>query len=348
VKAAEKAAASESDSSDDANVSIPESTIAAVKIPSLGKVSTGNANMVEPAHAVAEPKKVPKKKYAPLVIKDESSGDEGWNTVAAKPVKPKDKEEKKKSTPEAPQKAAAVKLPEEVIQVDRKLHGMLAGPKFATMNKLQDLTNTRVSLPGKDSDSCDITISGSPEGIKECRRAINDLVSKGYSKLLNPSMVDSHIFIPVDKRFRVSGKGGEYIKMMENTFNVRIRLPNRESTEERVFIVGEPASVKQARACVTSLRDFGFSPLTHKGWTKFEMPFPREKVGLLVGPKGQKIKNIQADSKCQLLVPDYVKSQELIIVGPADGVELAKKLVDRVLNPIVRERAPAPEEVNEK
>lgn len=145
-------------------------------------------------------------------------------------------------------------------------------------------------------------------------------------------MVDSHIFIPVDKRFRVSGKGGCYVKLIESTHKVRIRIPGRDSTQTRVYIVGEAANVKKARVHVLSLVRYAFSTLTHPGFIKYQMDFPRDKVGFLIGQRGSKIKNLQADTKCQILVPNS-EERQLTIVGPSEGVAHARTIIERILNP---------------
>lgn len=41
------------------------------------------------------------------------------------------------------------------------------------------------------------------------------------------------------------------------------------------------------------LHQQGFSSLTHPDWEKVELAFPREKLGILIGPKGHTIKSIQ-------------------------------------------------------
>lgn len=73
------------------------------------------------------------------------------------------------------------------IPVDAKKIGVIIGPKGVTLHGIQDATGVEINTPKGDRDSSVpviITISGTAEGVATATRAINDLCTKGYSKLL--------------------------------------------------------------------------------------------------------------------------------------------------------------------
>jgi rRNA processing protein Krr1/Pno1 len=224
-------------------------------------------------------------------------------------------------------------MPEEDMRVPRQYHAFLIGPRFAQLNAIQEATNTRITVPGRETQNLDFTISGNHDDINTAKRIITDLIEKGYSRILSPETVDSHIFVPVDKRFQILGPGGAFRKAVEQAFDVKVRVPERSSDETRVYIVGLPGKVKEARRQIKYLLQYSFCETTHPGWTKIEMDFPKSAVGLLVGHRGQKIKSLQAETKCKLMIPDYINQQKLIIAGPKANVNRARTLVGRILNP---------------
>ena len=154
-----------------------------------------NAPIVEPiVEKPKSPRVVRKKNNLPIAISerafdDEDNNDEGWNTVPLSKNSKLKQENKKRAAKKKVnttsikinEKKSAVKPviqkdPEEILRVPQNLHGMLVGPKFITMNRIQELTNTRVTVPSRDSNSNELTITGKPEAIKACKRVINDMV----------------------------------------------------------------------------------------------------------------------------------------------------------------------------
>jgi rRNA processing protein Krr1/Pno1 len=325
----------------DSNPDEPEPVIE-VKKSKKKKKSKGKAK--EPTAILNAEKKadtfvpVPRPKaVAPVIVQEDVEDDDGWTTVAAVVRKPS------KAKMKAKEQAAAAKnktnekkapaLPEDFLRVESRFHAMLCGPKFSTMNAIQEKSNTRVTVPKRDSGDLNFKITGSNEAIKMCKRCIIDLCEKGYSRLLTPDIVDSHIFVPVDKRARILGPGGAYRKALEAEYDVKIRLPDRSSSETRVYIVGLPRQAKAARVQIKSLLQYTYCAITHPGYVKAEIDLPQSCVGWIVGPRGSKIKSLQKDSGCIILVPDYISEQKLIVAGLPAGVARAQDLIGRILNP---------------
>jgi len=73
------------------------------------------------------------------------------------------------------------------------------------------------------------------------------------------------------------------------------------------------------------------------GQPHFDIPIPKNKVGLVIGKRGKTIKNLQMRSGVKMDVikkslPPDVGSKILRITGDADKIEDAKQLVNEVIN----------------
>ena len=125
---------------------------------------------------------------------------DGWNVVEDKRKAKKKAEAAAVAAAPAPipAPAAAAAAPEEpaapiielvktTITVEGKKMGAIIGPKGSTLHALQSATGVEISTPKGERDPAApviISLTGPPEGINKVTRAINDLVAKGYSKLI--------------------------------------------------------------------------------------------------------------------------------------------------------------------
>jgi len=78
------------------------------------------------------------------------------------------------------------KTVDEIVVPAKKL-GAIIGVKGAVKISLQSLTGTEISLPKVPKESVEpvtVTITGISDGVKKAKKAIQDLVTKGYTPLL--------------------------------------------------------------------------------------------------------------------------------------------------------------------
>lgn len=74
----------------------------------------------------------------------------------------------------------------------------------------------------------------------------------------------------------------------------------------------------------------GFSSVTHEGWVKLQIPFPADKIGALVGPKGQNIKSIQGNTNTRI---NTNEPGVVVVIGLPEGVAKAEKQILDMLEP---------------
>lgn len=133
--------------------------------------------------------------------KDDSDSDDVW-AVVKKPKTKRPNGSAEEDTPqaapvEAPAPTAtAPSVPSEPIDkvtddvvIPAKKVGAIIGPKGTIKFSIQAATRTEISLPKVMKESTEpvtATITGPAEGVKKAKKAIQDLVTKGFSALLEP------------------------------------------------------------------------------------------------------------------------------------------------------------------
>jgi len=219
------------------------------------------------------------------------------------------------------------------MPVNPSSYGIIIGPKGATLMTIQEKTLAKIDIPKKDSDKKTVTISGSPEAIQACKKAINDLLTKGFSAVTDPGVSSSSISVPSAVLGSVIGPRGMHIQVIQQKTGTKIATPDRDSGSDKVTISGEKEGVQQAKEAIKMLVKYRYSTLTHAGYVKEEIPFPRDSLKTLIGPGGQTIKSIQGDTKTMVTIPtQFAANQNLVIVGPAAGVSHAIKQIRKVLD----------------
>jgi len=221
------------------------------------------------------------------------------------------------------------------VQVPYQKYGLIIGPKGATLIKLQEATGTRIDVPkseggsGKDT----VTITGPKEGCVRCKNAIKSLVKEGFSSITDPGKTSASI--SVEPRFLgiVIGPNGSNIKKIQDSLEVRVNTPDRNSDSNKVTISGEKDAVFKAKEAIKSLMDNGFCAITHPGVVKDYMNFPQSEYHLLIGPGGQTIKSIKGDTNVKIDIPDPNEEEDRVtLIGKPADIARAKVQINNLVD----------------
>jgi rRNA processing protein Krr1/Pno1 len=270
----------------------------------------------------------------------EAENDASWQQVKSKP-RPK-KTKKTEEEAKAPKVDAIAKTYLEAhVPVDKR--GLVMGKSAETLKRIVELTGAKIEMPKQESKATKVVIEGTAEEAQAAKQAIDELVTKGFSTLLNPELTQALIKVEADKRALVLGtKGANVQKIMEAT-GAKINFPERNSASDSVQIVGDAHGVAIAKGAIRSLLKEGFCHITHEGWTKITVPFPHAYRKNLIGQKGSVIKVIQNNTGCKLNLPEG-DVDEVIIVGPAAKVYTAATQVAHIQEKL---EAPVEDEIAE-
>ncbi|XP_025199960.1 far upstream element-binding protein 1 isoform X4 [Melanaphis sacchari] len=180
-----------------------------------------------------------------------------------------------------------------------------------------------------------------------------------------PAFIQAQIMIPGAKVGLIIGKGGETIKMLQESSGAKMIViqdgPNSQENEKPLRISGETSKVEHAKKLVYDMLGGGEKDGSsnfdqngsnwngsnsgdysmHSGYGgKVEVGVPKQVVGLVIGKGGDMIKKIQADTGAKVqfinLNEDTPDDRRCLITGNPDQVAEAKQriesLVDSALN----------------
>jgi len=142
------------------------------------------------------------------------------------------------------------------------------------------------------------------------------------------------VSVPLAKHGLIIGPMGKHMRSLQEKTGTKINMPDKASCSNKVTIVGPKDSIRECRDAIRDLIHDGFSVLTHEGWVKEEVHFPRDQLGKLIGAKGQNIKSIKGNTSTEIRVPksDDIDQDTIVVAGLPSGVAQAKKEILRYLD----------------
>ena len=142
--------------------------------------------------------------------------------------------------------------------------------------------------------------------------------------------------VPTGSIAEIVGTGGRVITRIKDALNVNINIAQNKDREPmtRVMIFGPSEGVDKTREVIQSICEKHFHPLTHPGFSMLPVQLNSgSEMGLVIGVRGSNRKHIESMSKCRVFIPDRDTPNELTIqiVGPAQGLKLANKMIQGIL-----------------
>jgi RNA-binding protein MEX3 len=151
----------------------------------------------------------------------------------------------------------------------------------------------------------------------------------------NLSNITEHVYVPTSEHVaEIVGRQGCKIKALRNKTNTYIKTPGRG--EEPLFIItGQKEEVELAKSeiiqasehftNIRAQRKSGLVPPTNvPGQITIKVKVPYRVVGLVVGPKGATIKQIQTKTSTYIVTPSREREPVFEITGLPKNVEHAK------------------------
>lgn len=218
------------------------------------------------------------------------------------------------------------------IFIERAKFGLIVGPGGSTLRTITDATGCEIELPKEGGIRTDTLISGSPEGCARARKAISQLLEKGYSDITHAGTTDQKIAVPDNKRSVLIGPRGATIQMLQDKLNVKINMPEKGSDDD-VSVMGDDGAVKEALSAIKQLISQGYSAVTHENYIKHEMEVPRDMIHLLFGPGGSVIRRIQDSTHTKINVPSEREGSIVLVtvLGELENVTEAKQEIRALL-----------------
>ena len=288
--------------------------------------------------------------------------DDGWTTVSSKKQKRQTKSNNENVPPPTTsvvETTTTVKTADtteesvtDTVRIDARKVGAIVGKGGSTLHAIQDKTGVKIDTPSRKEDEIDrkkksqipsiqrstvwatITIKGPKKGVKIAKGAITSIATKGFCHLLNPEMTEGFMAVQSKNLRDIIGPGGAFVKAIQKATETNIRIPRDVSTKsndrQRVYVTGSKHNVREAKDAMKSLIKLYWSKYTHPNQTYQEVSVPEDKLGRVIGPKGQSIKSIQGDTQTKIHTPPTY-SNNVIIVGSEAGIAKAVARIKKIV-----------------
>jgi len=266
----------------------------------------------------------------------------------------------------------------ETIRLPDDMVGLIIGRGGENIMKMQRETGCRIqitqSIPGTKERPC--TLSGTQEQIEVCKNMLDEIVARSKaSGMTNGSIQPGfngmggmgdgqqpsgpsgqgeetvEMSIPAERCGLVIGKGGETIKMLQTSLQVKMLLI-QDSVEchgmpKPLRISGEKQKVQNAVNAITQMlqqRDAQVQGQTGRnnmgggfGEQVTKIQVPKNAVGVVIGKGGEMINQIQGQTmtRVQFKPEDqHAMERECTISGNKDGVDQAVRRIQDLINQV--------------
>ncbi|XP_042204138.1 far upstream element-binding protein 2-like [Homarus americanus] len=195
------------------------------------------------------------------------------------------------------------------IKAPNNMLGVVVGPGGSTIKEIQEKYKVRVFVPQKGSKDQPLRVEGLDKGlVHDAADHIKALVQKAVTTTVT-------ITAPINMLGVVVGPGGSTIKEIQEKYKVRVFVPQKGSKDQPLRVVGlDKGLVHDAADHIKALVQKAVT-------TTVTITAPNNMLGVVVGPGGSTIKEIQEKYKVRVFVPHKgSKDQPLRVVGPDKGL----------------------------
>ncbi|XP_013393954.1 vigilin [Lingula anatina] len=203
------------------------------------------------------------------------------------------------------------------IMIEQRFHRTIIGAKGDKIKEVRDKFNqVQITFPDPGKKSNIVTLRGPKNDVEKCYKYLQqmhqELIAVNYQ-------AEVHIFKQFHKN--IIGKGGATIKKIREETDTRIDLPSEASDSDVIVITGKRQNVETAKAKIEAIQ----KELANIKEITIEIPHKHHNS--IIGAKGRLIRSIMEDCGGVIVrfPPEGGKSDKVVLRGPKDDVEKAKK-----------------------
>lgn len=141
----------------------------------------------------------------------------------------------------------------------------IIGKGGSNLRAIQDQLQVRITVPTTSSSSSTkineevknvkIGISGMKDNVIKAKAIIKELLLYYHTPITHPGVVHEELDIPSNYYNHIIGSKGSEIKHIQGNFKVSVHIPNLDSVNKNVVIVGSPPNVENARKYILKVID---------------------------------------------------------------------------------------------
>ncbi|XP_072176228.1 far upstream element-binding protein 2-like isoform X2 [Diadema setosum] len=194
--------------------------------------------------------------------------------------------------------------------VPNKLVGLIIGRGGQQISQLQSKSGCNIQIAPESGGQMNrqVTLTGTPESVKEAKMLIDDIVDKAHQNEQEGNMTFD-MLIPATKVGLVIGKGGDTIRQLQDQAGVRMVMiqdgPSNTGMDKPLRISGDASKIENAKRLIQEVMD---NARSNSGGDNFfgrsgptqEVVVPKHAVGMVIGRSGEMIKRIQEETKARV------------------------------------------------
>eukprot|EP00056_Hartaetosiga_gracilis_P003044 m.59137 g.59137 ORF g.59137 m.59137 type:complete len:1177 (+) comp11308_c0_seq1:177-3707(+) len=190
-----------------------------------------------------------------------------------------------------------------VVNVPSSLHRFLIMDKESGVSVIRSKYNVNVDVPGRNSDSDEITLRGKAENVEEARAFLLEVLKQNFVLTFS---------IPQQFHREIIGTRGAKVNELRKKYDVKIEL-TRDSDD--VSVIGEEEKCNECAAEIKELVAVLESFVTK------EAEIHNAVHGKIIGPRGANVRELQDKHKVKVNFPKERNSNVISVTGPEQGVD---------------------------
>eukprot|EP00566_Odontella_aurita_P012382 CAMPEP_0113571886 /NCGR_PEP_ID=MMETSP0015_2-20120614/25800_1 /TAXON_ID=2838 /ORGANISM="Odontella" /LENGTH=482 /DNA_ID=CAMNT_0000474881 /DNA_START=131 /DNA_END=1576 /DNA_ORIENTATION=- /assembly_acc=CAM_ASM_000160 len=234
------------------------------------------------------------------------------------------------------------------VQIDVKKVGIIIGPKGATMQSIQDATNTKLDInASKEADPrkpASVKITGKKADAERAKKAIQELCAKGYTTLTQEAgFMENSVSVHPQVLSEIVGPGGKNIRAIQEKLGVKVTIPPTDWKPNqaqlgkvkpvRVGVAGTKEACKKAKDAILAISHYHHHEVTHPGLTHEEVDVSPEFLHCVIGARGSELRHIKGNYSCEVYIPNADSySEYVVVVGRAAQVERAIAHINNLMD----------------
>jgi far upstream element-binding protein len=247
------------------------------------------------------------------------------------------------------------------IPVPRALVGYIIGRGGETIRELQMKSGAHIQIQREEENAPPnadriVSISGSEDTIEVAKKLIQNLIDERmeggggssdrygsrYAPGSNPDGTESiELEIPNERVGLIIGRGGTTIKSIQSRTGANVNIPQAPEPNNPqirlITITGNADQKEAAKAEILAiLSDNGIGGGASAG-NAIYMQVPNERVGVIIGKKGETIKGIQERYGVRVQIPQVPDAgtnppiRTICIQGPPEYLQSVKAEIDAII-----------------
>ena len=134
----------------------------------------------------------------------------------------------------------------------------IIGKGGCNIRAIQDATSVKLNIPQVARDHAlpvKVTLAGSKEKVAQVKAIVTELMTYYRSSVTHPLAVHLEMDIPSIYYNYIIGARGSEIRHIQGNFKVSVHIPNADTLNKNVVIVGESTGVKNAEKYIQKIID---------------------------------------------------------------------------------------------